>query len=91
MQVSIHYVGKYYNGRQFDDSRQRDSKPDTFVLGAGKVIPGLDAALVGMREGGQRRITIPAPLAWGEPGFSPIPPNQGLVFLVDLEKVSPAS
>ena len=58
-----------------------------FPLGAGQVIPGWDQGVVGMREGGRRKLIIPPELAYGAQGFPPdIPPNAALIFDIDLEK-----
>jgi len=58
-------------------------------LGANAVIPGFERGVVGMREGGQRRITVPPSLAYGAAGFPPsIPGNAWLVF--DLQLVTVA-
>ena len=61
------------------------------TIGAGQVIKGWDQGIVGMKEGGRRRLTIPPDLAYGPQGQPPtIPANATLVFDIDLEKVTPA-
>ena len=88
--VTVQYVGVLFDdGKQFDASWQ-GGKPGEgfqFPLGAGQVIPGWDQGVVGMREGGRRKLIIPADLAYGAQGFPPdIPPDAALIFDIDLEK-----
>ena len=84
MQVSVHYTGTLTDGSKFDSSLDR-GQPFSFVLGSGQVIQGWDRGVVGMKVGGQRRLTIPPDLAYGARGFPPvIPPNSTLVFEVQL-------
>ena len=86
--IEVHYVGvSYSTGKQFDASWDNGS-PFPFTLGAGKVIPGWDKGVVGMKVGGRRKLTIPPNMAYGASGFPPvIAPNETLVFVVDLLKV----
>jgi FKBP-type peptidyl-prolyl cis-trans isomerase len=87
----VDYTGWLYDerapehkGRQFDSSRSPGGAPFKFKLGAGEVIPGWDRGLVGLKVHGQRRLTIPPELAYGEGGQGPIPPGATLVFDVEL-------
>jgi peptidylprolyl isomerase len=88
--VTVQYVGVLFeNGKEFDASWQ-GSRPGPgfdFPLGAGQVIPGWDQGVVGMREGGRRKLIIPPELAYGAQGFPPdIPPDAALIFDIDLER-----
>jgi FKBP-type peptidyl-prolyl cis-trans isomerase len=88
--ATVHYVGKLEDGTIFDSSRRR-GQPYSFLLGAGKVIPGWDEGVAGMRLGGTRRLVIPPDLAYGEAGFPPtIPKDATLTFEVELLRVDPA-
>lgn len=87
--VSVHYKGTLTDGTQFDASYDR-GQPFTFNLGAGQVIQGWDEGVVGMKEGGKRKLIIPGDLAYGPnpPPGAPIPPNATLVFEVELLDVN---
>jgi peptidylprolyl isomerase len=84
-EVEVHYVGVAWStGDQFDASWDR-GQPFSFRLGGGQVIGGWDQGVQGMRVGGRRQLTIPAPLGYGSRGAGGvIKPNETLVFVVDL-------
>lgn len=85
--VTVNYRGSLTNGTVFDESYKR-GEPFTFTLGAGDVIQGWDEGIVGMKEGGKRKLVIPGDMAYGPQGRPPtIPPNATLVFEVELLKV----
>jgi len=85
--VTVQYTGWLAsNGKKFDSSYDR-SQPFQVTLGQGQVIPGWDKGIVGMKQGGIRRLIIPASLAYGAAGQPPtIPANATLIF--DIEMVS---
>jgi peptidylprolyl isomerase len=86
--LTVQYVLATYSTRKVVQSSW-SSQPFTFTLGAGQVIPGWDKGLVGMSVGGRRELIIPPDLGYGaqSPGAG-IAPNDTLVFVVDLLKVS---
>jgi hypothetical protein len=84
--VSVHYVGSRQNGDVFDTSLTRGT-PFEFTLGQGQVIQGWDEGVAGMREGGRRRLIIPADMAYGE-NPSGGRPGGTLVFDVQLLSAS---
>ena len=87
-QVSVHYVGVAHStGEEFDASYNRGAPLD-FPLGQGRVIPGWDQGVAGMKVGGRRRLVIPPHLAYGDRGAGGvIGPGETLIFVVDLVDV----
>jgi peptidylprolyl isomerase len=88
----VKYTGvSWSTGKQFDSNWDPGRKPFGFRLGAGMVIPGWDQGLINMRVGGRRELVIPPSLAYGAQGQPPvIAPNETLVFVIDLKKVTKA-
>lgn len=75
-------------GKKFDSSYDHGGAPFSVQLGQGKVIPGWDQGLVGMKVGGTRRLLIPSALGYGKTGSPPvIPANADLVFDVTVLSV----
>ncbi len=90
--VTVHYTGWIYDaskpdnkGPQFETSV--GGTPFSFTLGSGQVIAGWDLGVVGMAEGGLRRIVLPPSLAYGPGRNSIIPPNATLIFEIELVTV----
>jgi FKBP-type peptidyl-prolyl cis-trans isomerase len=82
--ITVHYTGYLTNGTKFDSSVNRGT-PFQITIGVGQVIPGWDQGILGMLVGEQRRLLIPAELAYGEAGVpGAIPPNSPLIFDVEL-------
>lgn len=85
--LDVHYVGTFLNGEKFDSSRDRGN---TFRVELGKtgIIKGFEMGLVGLKQGGVRKVTIPFELAYGEAGRPPvIPPRSTLVFELEVVKL----
>jgi len=89
--VTLRYQGRVLGGSIFDRVPPDASRGPWPVEG---LIPGLRHGLLGMREGGRRRVTIPPELAYAdEPvvdaqtGETVIPAGSTLVFTVELLEV----
>lgn len=88
--ISVNYVGKFLDGRVFDESTGKD--PISFPLGQMIVIPGWEEAFKLMKAGGKATLITPSAIAYGERGYSPvIPASTTLVFDVELVKVVKSS
>ena len=85
--VTVYYKGWLINGTVFDATEA--GLPITSP--ANGFIPGWTEALELMREGDHWEIVIPSDLAYGARGTGQgkIPPNQVLVFDLELVKVAP--
>ncbi|MBI3235534.1 MAG: FKBP-type peptidyl-prolyl cis-trans isomerase, partial [Bacteroidetes bacterium] len=84
--VTVHYTGKFLDGKVFDSSIKR-GQPINFALNG--VIRGWTEGLQLMKEGGKTTFYIPYNLAYGEQGYpGAIPPKSDLIFEVELIKVN---
>ncbi len=63
--IAVEYTGKLETGEVFDSSQGK--KPLTFTVGAGMLIKGFDQAVIGMKTGESKTVTIPP-----EQGYGPI-------------------
>lgn len=97
--VTVNYTGNYENGEIFDSSieekakecefynPQRKYEPLCIKIGTGQIIKGFEKALLGMKKGEEKEVTIPPEEAYGN-----VDPN--LVQSVPMEafkeaKISP--
>ncbi|KAL8937459.1 MAG: hypothetical protein Q9216_004404 [Gyalolechia sp. 2 TL-2023] len=100
--VGMRYIGKLLDGKVFDGMypplliwirahsvpANKKGAPFTFTLGTGEVIKGWDIGVAGMSIGGERRIEVPANLAYGSKSMPGIPANSVLKFEVKLLTIS---
>ena len=57
-------------------------------LGKGRLLPGLDKGLVGMKVGGIRQLVIPPAEGFGSVGSPPVKGDDTLVFIAQLVAVT---
>lgn len=80
--VSLHYKGTLSTGKQFDSSYGRQPFPVT--IGQSQVIPGFTMALIGIKKGEKRKVTIPPSIGYGSQDNGPIPANSTLIFEIEV-------
>lgn len=79
--VSVHYLGKLWQGGIFDNSYDR-GEPSTFSLQG--VVPGWTWGLNGAHVGDRVELVIPSELGYPNGSGDKIPPGSTLVFVVDI-------
>jgi FKBP-type peptidyl-prolyl cis-trans isomerase len=79
--VTIHYVGRFIDGTEFDSSVARN-EPATFPLG--QLIRGWQEGVPLMAVGDRYEFAIPYTLAYGPNGRGSIPAGATLLFTIDL-------
>jgi len=86
--VWVDYTGvRSADGLEFDNSYQR-GEPIAFTVGIGSVIDGWDTGLIGAKAGGQRRLDIPADMAYGDnPPGGVIEAGDALTFMLEIRAV----
>jgi peptidylprolyl isomerase len=85
--VTIQFGGVHFDGSQLESSWEF-GQPFRFRLGTGKLSPGWEKGIPGMRTGGRRRIIIPWNMVYP---LGPAPDatrKDGIVYVVDLLEVS---
>jgi FKBP-type peptidyl-prolyl cis-trans isomerase len=83
----MYYHAYFADGSEFE-SLQPPDDPAPIRPGAGRLVPGFEIGLQGMKVGGERQILVPPALAYGlgdyRIGDVLIPGNSVLVFTVEL-------
>jgi len=62
--VKLHLSGKVKNGKVF--AATEGKQPVEFEAGAGQILPGIDEQVIGMEEGEEKEITVPAEKGFGK-------------------------
>lgn len=84
--VIVAYKATISGGLQFDEMKK--DKPLTFSLTDSQYLKAFRLGVVGMKEGGKRKIRIPPAIGFGEQGYPPTVPGKSvLYFEVELIKV----
>jgi len=81
--VTLDYELRDEDGDLVDASEAEGGEPIRYVHGYGMLVPGLEAALVGLRAGDERDVVVPADAGYGEY-------DEGLVLEVDRSELPDA-
>ncbi|XP_048470336.1 peptidyl-prolyl cis-trans isomerase FKBP10-like [Rhincodon typus] len=85
--IRYHYNGTFADGKKFDSSYDH-SNTFNVEVGKGRLIPGMDKAVLGMCVNERRRIVIPPHLGYGSQGVdNVIPPDTTLYFDIILHDI----
>jgi len=64
--VTVDYELRDEDGDMLEASADEGGEPIRYVHGYGMLVPGLEAALAGLREGDEREVVVPADAGYGE-------------------------
>ena len=81
--ITAHYRGQLSDGTEFDSSYEK-GRPFQTVLSKNKIIQGWFLGIQGMREGGKRKLWVPAELGYGDRQVGKIPAGSDLYFEIEL-------
>lgn len=93
MRVTCHYTLWFADStglvkeQRFQSSKDNNGQPFSCQLGV-RLIPGWSDGMIGMKEGGTRRIFVPWELGYGAQGSRGIPPKQNLIFEIEFVKAN---
>lgn len=91
-QVSVRYTGKSFPaGKVFETNADDQSKtPLKFVVGEGKMIPGMEDGLKKFKKGGKGTLYLPAFLAYDQQPGPTHKPFENLIFDIEVVDVTDA-
>lgn len=79
--VSVDYTGTLEDGKEFDSSKGKE--PLQFMIGAGQMLAGFENGIIGMEEGSEKEIVIPAGEGYDKGELA----GKKLIFKVKLVKI----
>jgi FKBP-type peptidyl-prolyl cis-trans isomerase len=86
--VFVFYTGTFKDGRELDSNdpvKYKDKGIYSFTVGVSDVIQGWHKGIVGMLPGGERKLSIPYALAYGDAGREGgVPPKTDLYFTIKV-------
>jgi len=86
MDITFHYTGWLLNGHKFASSKDL-GKPAKAMLGAGKLVKGLEIGLESLKQGGVRWFRLSPSMAYGPAAMTNVPANSALMFRIQADLV----
>jgi FKBP-type peptidyl-prolyl cis-trans isomerase FklB len=83
--VTMSYKGALVDGYVFDQTKPGETRD----LPSDRLIPGWQEALSLMKEGDEWQLVVPSELGYGANRTGNVPPNQTLIFNMQLVAVKP--
>ena len=81
--ITYNYTGTLEDGSKFDSSYDH-GRPLEIVLSSKKLIQGFYLGMMGMKEGGRRKLFVPSHLGYADQVKPRIPANSNLIFEIEL-------
>lgn len=83
--VTVKYTGLFLDGTIFDaSSSHNEAGTMTYVHKTDRLITGWEEGIEVMSKGTTAAILVPSAKAYGTTGYSSIPPNTPLVFVIEV-------
>ncbi len=87
--LTVKYDGYLINGNLFYSTNLRAEKEYSFVLGEGDAIEGWNDGLKVIQKGSKVQLMIPSPLGFGDKWNGDVPPNNSLIYIVEMIDIKP--
>lgn len=85
--VTVHYTLHILEDKMIDDTHGKN--PVVFRVGEQKVFSGLETGVLGMKNGGKRKLILPSSMAFGASGGgSEVPLKAAMELIVELIEVN---
>lgn len=86
--LTVKYVARLVSTGKIVDSSDHHGGNFSFKLGSKKVIPGWEKGLQGAQAGQKIRLTMQSKHAYGGQGAGAIPPNEDLLFEIEIIRIT---
>jgi FKBP-type peptidyl-prolyl cis-trans isomerase len=82
--VTVKYTGMFLDGTVFDASANYGDGTMTYIHKTDRLITGWEEGIELLNKGASAAFLIPSAKAYGATGYSIIPPNSPLIFVIEV-------